>query len=95
MDPQKLWINPVNAMERGLEDGDQVIIFSPQGKIRIEAYVTEDIMPGVLCLLEGAWPKYEEGIEVEGSANEVTSTVPTLPSHGSRTHTVHVQVKKA
>jgi anaerobic dimethyl sulfoxide reductase subunit A len=95
MDPQKLWVNPVDAKERGLEDGDQVIISSPQGKIRIEAYVTEDIMPGVLCLLEGAWPRYEEGIEVEGSANEVTSTVPTLPSHGSRTHTVHVQVKKA
>lgn len=94
-DPQKLWINPIDAEERGVEDGKPVVISSPQGKIRIDAFVTEDIMPGVLCLLEGAWPKYEEGLEVEGSANEVTSTTPTLPSHGSRTHSVHVQVIKA
>ena len=95
MDPQKLWINPVDAVERGIIDGERVLISSPQGKIRIEAFVTEDIMPGVVCLLEGAWPKYEDDIEVQGSANAFTSTRPTLPSHGSRTHTVYVQVKKA
>lgn len=95
MDPQKLWINPVDAKERTIEDGQLILISSPQGKIRIEAFVTEDIMPGVVCLLEGAWPKYEGDIEVQGSANAVTSTRPTLPSHGSRTHTVHVQIEKA
>jgi anaerobic dimethyl sulfoxide reductase subunit A len=95
MDPQKLWINPVDAEVRGILDGEMIIISSPQGKIRIISFVTEDIMPGVVCLLEGAWPKYEGDIEVMGSANEVTSTKPTLPSHGSRTHTVHVQIKKA
>jgi anaerobic dimethyl sulfoxide reductase subunit A len=95
MDPQKLWINPVDAKERTIEDGQLILISSPQGKIRIEAFVTEDIIPGVVCLLEGAWPKYEGDIEVQGSANAVTSTRPTLPSHGSRTHTVHVQIEKA
>ena len=95
MDPQRLWINPVDAEEKGIVDGGQLIISSPQGKIRIEAFVTEDIIPGVVCLHEGAWPKYVDGIEIQGSANAVTSTKPTLPSHGSRTHTVLVQVEKA
>lgn len=95
MDPQKLWISPVDAEEREIQDGQMILISSPQGKIRIKAYVTEDIMPGVVCLLEGAWPKYVDDIEVQGSANAVISTKPTLPSHGSRTHSVLVQVEKA
>ena len=95
MDPQKLWINPEDAAEREIEDGQKSLISSPQGKIRIEAYVTEDIMPGVVCLHEGAWPKYVDDVEVQGSANAVTSTKPTLPSHGSRTHSVRVQVEKS
>ena len=94
MDPQKLWIHPVDASERGVGDGELIIISSPQGKISIPAYVTDEIMKGVVCLLEGAWPKYENDIEVQGSANAVTSTEPTLPSHGSRTHSVLVQVEK-
>ena len=35
-----------------------------------------------------------EGVETAGSVNVLTSTVPTLPSYGSRTHSVFVQVKK-
>jgi anaerobic dimethyl sulfoxide reductase subunit A len=94
-DPQKLWINPADANERGIIDDQMILISSPQGKIRIKALVTENIMPGVVSLNEGAWPKYVDDIENQGSANAVTSTRPTLPSHGSRTHSVLVQVEKA
>ena len=94
-DPQKLWINPVDANERGIIDDQMILISSPQGKIRIKAFVTEDIMPGVVSLNEGAWPNYVDDIENQGSANAVTSTRPTLPSHGSRTHSVLVQVENA
>jgi anaerobic dimethyl sulfoxide reductase subunit A len=52
-------------------------------------------MPGVVCLLEGVWATFDpEGVETAGSVNVLTSTVPTLPSYGSRTHSVFVQVKK-
>ena len=61
--------------------------------MRIMARVTEDVMPGVVCLLEGAWPSFEpDGTDTAGAVNVLTSTVPTLPSHGSRTHSVLVQV---
>lgn len=48
-------------------------------------------MPGVVCLTEGVWPVFDpEGVETAGSANVLTSTVPTDPSKGSRTHSVLV-----
>ena len=63
--------------------------------MRIMARVTGELMPGVVCLIEGAWPSFEpDGTETAGSANVLTSTEPTLPSQGSRTHSVLVQVTR-
>ena len=93
---QALWINPHDAAQRGIADGQQVYVTSPQGRVRIAARVTEDIMPGVVCLLAGVWPSFEsDGTDVAGSPNVLTSTVPTMPSQGSRTHSVLVQVAPA
>lgn len=93
LEAQALWLNPVDAAKRGIADGQEVIISSPEGKVRITAHVTGDIMPGVVCLLEGVWPEFApDGTDVAGSANVLTSTTPTEPSHGSRTHSVLVQV---
>jgi anaerobic dimethyl sulfoxide reductase subunit A len=92
---QELWINPSDAVSRGIKDGEEVYVSSPQGTLRIASHVTEDIMSGVVCLLEGAWPSFNSrGIDTAGSVNILTSTIPTLPSYGSRTHSVLVQVKK-
>jgi anaerobic dimethyl sulfoxide reductase subunit A len=88
------WINPRDAQARDIKKGDLVHVFSPRGVIRIEAYVTEDIMQGVICIQEGVWPRFEGDVEVNGSVNVLTSTEPTLPSFGSRTHSVIVQVEK-
>jgi len=72
-----------------------VSVSSPEGNMRITARVTKDIMPGVVCLLEGVWLFLEaDGADTAGSVNVLTSTVPTLPSHGSRTHSVLVQVTR-
>jgi anaerobic dimethyl sulfoxide reductase subunit A len=90
---QALWIHPHDAAERGIENGELVSVTSPEGRMRITARVTEEIMPGVVCLLEGFWPSFEpDGTDTAGSANVLTSTEPTLPSHGTRTHSVLVQV---
>ncbi len=90
---QALWIHPVDASARGVENGDAVLIESPEGKMRIRARVTGDVMPGVVSLTEGVWPEFDsDGTETAGSANVLTSTTPTLPSKGARTHSVHVEV---
>jgi anaerobic dimethyl sulfoxide reductase subunit A len=90
-----LWIHPTDAANRNIENQEEVYVRSPQGLMRIVSSITEDIMPGVVCLLEGVWATFDpEGVETAGSVNVLTSTVPTLPSYGSRTHSVFVQVKK-
>ena len=92
---QVLSIHPIDAETRGIKQGDKVLITTPKGSVMIEAEVIEDIMEGVVCLLEGAWTCFNEyGVEINGSVNVLTSTVPTMPSHGSRTHSVNVQVRK-
>jgi anaerobic dimethyl sulfoxide reductase subunit A len=90
---QSLWIHPIDAGKRRIGNGQEVVITSPEGRVRIIAHVTEDMMPGVVCLLEGAWPSFEpDGTDRAGSSNVLTSTVPTKPSQGSRTHSVLVEV---
>jgi anaerobic selenocysteine-containing dehydrogenase len=37
-----------DAQERGIEDGDEVYIVSPRGRVPFHARVTEDIVPGVV-----------------------------------------------
>jgi len=86
-------MNPRDAALRGIEEGRQVEVGSPEGKLRISVRITEDIMPGVVCLLAGMWPRIgPDGTDTAGAANILTSTVPTEPSRSSRTHSVAVQV---
>ena len=71
-----------------------MIVSSPQGKMLISVLITEDIMPGVVCLLQGIWPSFDEnGMDQAGAANILTSTEPTEPCKGSRTHSVLVEVE--
>jgi len=89
-----MWINPKDASPRGIKEGDMVEVSSQEGRLRIKTQLTEDMMPGVVCIQEGVWPRFENGVEVNGSVNVLTSTEPTLPSYSSRTHSVIVQVGK-
>ena len=87
-------MNPVDAAARGIKDDQEVEVESPQGMVRISARVTEDIMPGVVCLLAGMWPRIgTDGVDTTGAANILASTVPTEPSQSSRTHSIAVQVR--
>jgi anaerobic dimethyl sulfoxide reductase subunit A len=93
---QALWINPTDARTRHIADGDLVTVQSAEGRVRISARVTEEIMPGVVCLLEGVWPTFDaQGVDTAGSANVLTSSTPTEPCRGSRTHSVLVEVTSA
>ena len=94
-EPQALCMHPADAGPRGVSSGDEVLVESPQGRMRIAAQVTEEIMPGVVSLLEGAWPALDsDGVDTAGSANVLTSTEPTLPSQATRTHSVLVEVER-
>jgi anaerobic dimethyl sulfoxide reductase subunit A len=92
-EPQRLWLHPQDAARRSINDRDLVEVRSAEGRMRVRVKLTDGILPGVTCLLAGAWPSMAgDGTDEGGCANVLTSTEPTLPSQGSRTHTVFVQV---
>jgi len=90
---RSLWIHPTDAHSRGISNGQEVLVMSDRGRMRIAARVTEDITPGVVSAHQGVWPEIDrDGIEMAGSVNILTPTDPTEPSLGSRTHSVLVEV---
>lgn len=56
----RVWINVADAKARGIKDGDWVRVFNDQGEVRIQAYVTSRIMPGVTVIRQGAWYEPDE-----------------------------------
>ncbi len=95
-DDRSLWMHPADAAARGIADGDRVVVTSARGKVRCACRVTDDIMEGVVSLLAGIEPSFDEdGCDVAGAANVLTSSEPTLPSRGSGLLSARVQVRPA
>ena len=93
-EPPGLTMNPADASARGIGHGAAVRVYNERGEVKVPAVVSDDIMPGVVCLLAGAWPGLGgDGGDSAGCANLLTRTEPTLPSGGSRTHATGVEVE--
>jgi anaerobic dimethyl sulfoxide reductase subunit A len=89
-----LWINCNDAIERGITDGIEVILFNQRGSLKVKAKVTENIIEGTVCLNQGIWAQFKEDNIPQNAPNILTSTSPTMPSEGPRTHLTFVDVKK-
>ncbi len=87
-----VWVNPADAEPRGLHSGDPVVLFNDIGSVHAEARVTGDTMRGVLVYHQGGWET--RGGSSSNSVNNVTSTTPTFPSRGARTHSIKVELCK-
>lgn len=53
---QTAWLNPIDANERGIENGDAVFVFNERGTVQLRAFVTPRI-PGSVSIPQGAWYK--------------------------------------
>jgi DmsA/YnfE family anaerobic dimethyl sulfoxide reductase A subunit len=74
IEPHRAWINPVDAEQRGIRDGDLIHVFNDRGRVVITAWLTERIIPGVISICEGAW--YDpgpDGIDRGACANALTN----------------------
>ncbi len=89
-------INPKDAAEYGIVEGDEIELFNKIGRMYGVARSTSDIMPGVLSCTQGGWFRRGERSGVRRfSVNVLTSSEPTLPSQGSRTHSIMVNICKS
>lgn len=94
--PQRLFINPLDAAPRGIQDGDQVLIYNDRGKVMIPCRITPRIMPGVVNIPQGAWWQPDkEGVDRRGNVNVLTSHRWTPLAFGNAQHTMMVEVIKA
>ena len=96
LDPQRLWMHPADAEQRGLQDGDIVEVWNDRGNLRVPVYVTSRIIRGVTALSQGAWYTPDDaGIDTAGSINVLTSQRPTPLARGNPQHTNLVEVRRA
>lgn len=92
---QEMWINPMDAQRRGINNGDKVRIFNDRGEVHIEAKVTPRMMPGVVALGEGAWYDPDaKRVDQGGCINVLTTQRPSPLAKGNPSHTNLVQVEK-
>lgn len=92
---QVVWINTLDAKDRGIKNDDQVYVFNKRGRIKLQAKVTTRIAPGVVSVPQGAWYNPKKGVDEGGSANTLTSWHPSPLAKGNAQHTALVQIEKA
>ena len=93
VDPDDLWLHPMDAEARGIHDGHLVRVFNAQGATVLPARVTENIAPGVVSIKEGAWFTPDaDGTDTEGCANAVTLDR-SAPSGATTYNTNFVEVR--
>jgi trimethylamine-N-oxide reductase (cytochrome c) len=94
---EPVWINSVDAAERGIETGDVVTMYNERGAVLGGAYVTERIMPGVVYQDHGA--RYDPIVPGEldrGGSNNTICPHKTTSKHatGMATSGFLVEVEK-
>jgi len=95
VEPRRVWMNGADALQRGIGDGDDVLVFNARGTLRMKVRVTERIMPGVVDIQEGGWFEIDaDGVDRGGCANTLTSSEHS-PGGAWATHTSLVEVRKA
>lgn len=94
---QQVWINPIDAKTRGIENDDKVKVFNDRGEVRVSAKVTPRIMPGVVAMGQGAWHQANmSGDRIDHGAcmNTLTTQRPSPLAKGNPQHTNLIQIEK-
>jgi biotin/methionine sulfoxide reductase len=96
---EPLDMNPADARQRGIADGDTVWVFNARGKCLATARLTENIMAGAVRLSTGSWldPNNWETLDYDkhGNPNILTLDIASSElSGGCSAHTCVVDVAR-
>lgn len=94
INPNELWLNPIDAKTRDLKTGDKALVYNEHGKILLTVKVTSKIMPGVTTCPQGGWYKNVNGIDIGGCINTLTNLEPTAISKANPQHSALVEIEK-
>jgi molybdopterin-containing oxidoreductase family molybdopterin binding subunit len=97
LDPgPRLEMNPMDADERGIMDGDMVMAFNDRGKVKLMCKLHQGIKPGSVNLNQGWWPEnYEEGTHQELSHFFRNKAQEAAFEPNAALYDILVEVKKA
>ena len=98
---EPMWINPDDATDRDLKDGDVVRVFNDRGQTLAGVIVSDIVMPGVIQFPTGAWfdplDRKSPGaaLEKHGNPNVLTRDEGTSKlGQGPSAHSALVQVER-
>jgi biotin/methionine sulfoxide reductase len=99
---EPIYINTLDAKQRGIATGDLVLVHNERGRSLAGAWVTDDMMPGVVRLATGSWydRSHEERANEAGFDNNANPNSLTLDrgsssfSQGCSAQTCLVEVER-
>jgi len=75
---EPIWLNPSDANDIGVSDGDRVLISNDRGKMYASVKVTQRVRPKIIHIGQGAWGQQNSsGIDIGGNANTVITARPS------------------
>jgi len=89
-----LWMNPIDAQQRNIQDRESAYVYNQRGCIRVTVNVTPRIMKGCASIDQGQWYAPDDhGIDTGGCANVLT-TDRKSPAGAFPCNTCLVQIEK-
>jgi len=84
-----IWINPEDAENRGINDGEKVEIYNERGSLILKAIITKKVPPGIVHAYFGWW----DGTH-QVNINELIGDYISDIGHGTAFHNCLVEIQK-
>ncbi len=68
-------LNPSDAQQRGIKEGDRVVVENPYGQIKVKAHLTEMVTSGMVDMFHG-WPKEDVNTMVSRHLDPISGYPP-------------------
>lgn len=92
---QEVWINPIDAKARDIQDGDMLKVWNDRGELRVPAKITERIIPGVVAMGQGSWYAPDRnGVDRGACMNTLTTQRPSPLAKANPQHSNLVELAK-